>query len=201
MEDPGIDDEILDMKNSFGGKRLSHPLTMFDMRPLFSSMSHIYSFELVVAIDMIGQCSGRVLLNGVFYVLLWLASIIGSLLHDLTGRRKVFTFTTASLSIAMVALSICSSRYEATHSKGSSSASLFFIYAFGALFTDGVNTMFPIYPAEVPSNILRSKSTIVFNVTAPLFQLTNQLGTPKALEKLATRSTFSLHFLIFSNLQ
>lgn len=180
MEDPGIDDEILDMKNSFGGKRLSHPLIMF---------------------DMIGQCSGRVLLNGVFYVLLWLVSIIGSLLHDLTGRRKVFIFTTASLSIAMVALSICSSRYEATHSKGSSSASLFFIYAFGALFTDGVNTMFPIYPAEVPSNILRSKSTIVFNVTAPLFQLTNQLGTPKALEKLATRSTFSLHFLIFSNLQ
>ncbi|KZV10060.1 glycerol proton symporter of the plasma membrane [Saccharomyces cerevisiae] len=206
-EDPRIDDEILDMKNSFGGKRLSDPLTMLDMRPLFSSRSQIYRFGLVVAIAMIGQCSGnnvmafflptmlyesgiksasgRVLLNGVFYVVLWVASIIGSLLHDLTGRRKVFLFTTASLSIAMVGLAICSSRYEATHSKGSSSASLFFIYAFGALFTGGINTMFPIYPAEVSSNILRSKSTIVFNVMAPLFQLANQFGAPKALEKIS----------------
>ncbi|CAI4534232.1 CQS_1a_G0026960.mRNA.1.CDS.1 [Saccharomyces cerevisiae] len=206
-EDPRIDDEILDMKNSFSGKRLSDPLTMLDMRPLFSSRSQIYRFGLVVAIAMIGQCSGnnvmafflptmlyelgiksapgRVLLNGVFYVVLWVASIIGSLLHDLTGRRKVVLFTTASLSIAMMGLAICSSRYEATHGKGSSSASLFFIYAFGALFTGGINTMFPIYPAEVSSNILRSKSTIVFNVMAPLFQLANQFGSPKALEKIS----------------
>lgn len=201
-----LDTEIAEIRSSFGGKKLSDPLTMLDLRPVFSSRSELYRFGLVVAIALLGQCSGnnvmafylptmlydsgiesasgRVLLNGVFYVVLWLASIVGSFLHDATGRRKVFLFTTASLSLAMVGLAICSARYEATKSSASSAAALFFMYGFGAIFTGGINTMFPIYPAEVSSNILRSKLIIVFNIMAPLFQLANQFGAPKALEKI-----------------
>lgn len=204
---PLIDVEIAEMIESFQGVKLADPIRVLDLRPLVRTRSNRYRTGLVVAMAWFGQFSGNnvcsyylptmltnvgmtststnVLMNGIYSIVSWAASICGSFAHDKVGRRKMFMGSTLGSALALTGLAISTARFKATGSDGASTGTLVFIYLFGVVFSFAFTPMQPIYPSEVSSNLLRSKSQLVLNVTAGVAQFVNQFAAPKAMQNIS----------------
>ncbi|BAP71506.1 lactose permease [Kluyveromyces marxianus] len=204
-EHPLIDFEMSEIIESFHGINMSAPLEVLDLRPLFRKRSDRYRLGLVIAMAWFGQFSGNnvcsyylptmltsvgmksvsvnVLMNGVYSIVSWVASIIGSFCHDKVGRRKMFMISTLGAALALSGLAICTARYQAG-SKGASKGTLVFIYLFGVIFSFAFTPMQPIYPSEVSTNLMRSKAQLVNNVVAGVAQFVNQFAAPKAMKNI-----------------
>nr|WNX96109.1 Lac12-4p [Kluyveromyces marxianus] len=204
-EHPLIDFEMSEIIESFHGINMSAPLEVLDLRPLCRKRSDRYRLGLVIAMAWFGQFSGNnvysyylptmltsvgmksvsvnVLMNGVYSIVSWVASIIGSFCHDKVGRRKMFMISTLGTALALSGLAICTARYQAG-SKGASKGTLVFIYLFGVIFSFAFTPMQPIYPSEVSTNLMRSKAQLVNNVVAGVAQFVNQFAAPKAMKNI-----------------
>ena len=204
-EHPLIDFEMSEIIESFHGINMSAPLEVLDLRPLFRKRSDRYRLGLVIAMAWFGQFSGNnvcsyylpsmltsvgmksvsvnVLMNGVYSIVSWVASIIGSFCHDKVGRRKMFMISTLGAALALSGLAICTALYQAG-SKGASKGTLVFIYLFGVIFSFAFTPMQPIYPSEVSTNLMRSKAQLVNNVVAGVAQFVNQFAAPKAMKNI-----------------
>lgn len=204
--DPLVDLELAEMVDSFNDVKLSDPIKVLDMRPLVTKRSGRYRLGLVIAMAWFGQFSGNnvasyylptmltkvgmtssstnVLMNGIYSIVCWIASVLGSLAHDKVGRRKMFMFSLLGSSLMLSGLTICTARYDISPSEATSTGSLVFIYLFGAIFAFGFTPMQPIYPSEVSSNILRSRNMIILNVTAGIASFINQFSAPKAMANI-----------------
>lgn len=203
---PLVDLEIAEMIESFHDVKLADPLRVLDMRPLVTKRSDRYRLGLVIAMSWFGQFSGNnvasyylptmlnkigmtsastnVLMNGIYSLVCWFASIFGSFCHDKVGRRKMFMFSTAGASLMLMSLAICTARYEINPTHAASTGSVVFIYLFGVIFSFAFTPMQPIYPSEVSSNILRSRSMVVMYVTGGVASFVNQFSAPKAMENI-----------------
>lgn len=203
---PLVDLEIAEMIDSFNDVKLSDPIKVLDMRPLVTKRSDRYRLGLVIAMSWFGQFSGNnvasyylptmlnkvgmtsastnVLMNGIYSLVCWFASILGSFSHDKVGRRKMFMFSTIGASLMLSGLAICTARYNITPTQAASTGTLVFIYLFGVIFSFAFTPMQPIYPSEVSSNILRSRSMIVLYVTSGIASFVNQFSAPKAMENI-----------------
>lgn len=82
--------------------------------------------------------------------------------------------------------------YVNTGSLISSSASIAFIYVFGAIFAFGYTSMQPIYPLEVMSNDMRAKGTGTYKLTGGAAGFINTFVGPIALKNVSDL-TFSLN--------
>lgn len=214
---PLIDIEMAEMIESFKSNNLSDPLTVIDVRPLFRTKSDRYRLGLIVAMAWFGQFSGNnvcsyylptmltkvgmtsvstnVLMNGVYSIVSWVSSVLGSFAHDKVGRRKMFMFSTLGAALALTGLAICTARYEVNGSDGASKGTLVFIYLFGVIFSFAFTPMQPIYPSEVASNLIRSKAQFVLNVTSGVAQFVNQFAAPKAMQNI--RYWFYVFYVFF----
>ncbi|QPG74630.1 high-affinity glucose transporter [Brettanomyces nanus] len=203
---PLVDLEMAEMEESFKDVKISDPLTAMDIRPLFKNRSDRYRLGLVVAMAWFGQFSGNnvcsyylptmlikvgmtsvstnVLMNGVYSIVSWISSILGSFAHDKVGRRKMFMISTLGSALALTGLAVCTARYEATQSDGASKGTLVFIYLFGVIFSFAFTPMQPIYPGEVSSNLIRGKAQFVLSIVAGVAQFVNQFASPKAMENI-----------------
>lgn len=203
---PLVDLELAEMVDSFKDVTLSDPIKVLDMRQLFTKRSDRYRLFLVVCMAWFGQFSGNnvasyflptmltnvgmtsastnVLMNAIYSIVSWGASIAGSFSHDKVGRRKMFMFSTLGAAISLSCLSICTARYKIHATNAASVGSIFFIYLFGVIFSFAFTPMQPIYPSEVSSNILRSRSMIVVYVVGGVASFINQFSAPKAMEKI-----------------
>jgi len=74
--------------------------------------------------------------------------------------------------------------YVHTGSTASSSASIAFIYIFGAVFAFAFTSMQPIYPGEVMSNDMRAKGMGIFQITAGAASFVNTFAAPVALANI-----------------
>lgn len=204
--DPLVALELAEMVDSFKNVKLSDPIRILDMRQLVTKRSDRYRLGLVIAMAWFGQFSGNnvasyylptmltkvgmtsastnVLMNGIFAIVCWIASILGSLAHDKVGRRRMFMFSLLGSSLMLSGLAICTARYDIKPSHATSTGTLVFIYLFGAIFAFGFTPMQPIYPSEVSSNILRSRNMIILNVTAGIASFVNQFSAPKAMANI-----------------
>ncbi|BAP73706.1 lactose permease [Kluyveromyces marxianus] len=204
-EHPLIDFEMSEIIESFHGINMSAPLEVLDLRPLFKTRSDRYRLGLVIAMAWFGQFSGNnvcsyylptmltsvgmksvsvnVLMNGVYSIVSWASSIVGSFCHDKVGRRKMFMISTLGAALALSGLAICTARYQAG-SKGASKGTLVFIYLFGVVFSFAFTPMQPIYPSEVSTNLMRSKSQLVNNVVSGVAQFVNQFAAPRAMKNI-----------------
>jgi MFS family permease len=105
----------------------------------------------------------KLLLNIMYALVGYIFSSAGARLHDIFGRRKMLLGATAGLIIALSVAAGTAAGYVKTGSKTSSSASIGFIFVFGAIFAFAFTSMQPIYPAEVMSNDMRAKGMGKFN--------------------------------------
>lgn len=201
-----IDLEIAQMVESFHDAHLDNPLSVLDFRPLLRTKANRYRLFLVVAFSWYGQFSGNnvcsyylptmlnnvgmttettnVLMNAVYSIVSWVSSIIGSLVHDKVGRRKMFMISSLGSAIALSGLAICTARYQATKVQGAATGTLVFIYLFGVIFSFAFTPMQPIYGAEISLNLFRSRLIVISNITSGLAQFVNQFASPKAMKNI-----------------
>lgn len=203
---PLVELEMAEITDSFKHVNFSNPLKILDMRPLFKKRSDRYRLFLVVCMAWFGQFSGNnvvsyflptmlsnvgmtdhstnVLMNAVNGIVSWAASVLGSLIHDKVGRRKMFLGSILGSSLALTGLSICTARFQVTGAHSATVGTLFFIYLFGAIFSFAFTPMQPIYPTEVSSNVLRSRIMIVNYVVSGAASFINQFSAPVAMENI-----------------
>lgn len=123
----------------------------------------------------------KLVLNIVYAVVGWVASTAGSRLHDVVGRRKMLITTTAGMAICLALIAGCAAGFMDYGSKQASTASIVFIFVFGAVFSVGWTPMQPIYPAEISSNKARAKSMGVYKLTTGAAGFLNTFVGPIAL--------------------
>lgn len=203
---PSIDYEIAQMLGSFDGVSLDDPVKVLDLRPMIKDRSNIWRTFLITAFAWYGQFSGNnvcsyylptmlnnvgmttettnVLMNALYSIVSWIASLLGSLVHDRFGRRKMFMGAALGAALALTGLAICTARFQANGADAAAKGTLVFIFLFGVIFSFSFTPMQPIYPSEVASNVLRSRSMIVLNLVSGIAQFVNQFASPKAMANI-----------------
>ncbi|GES66430.1 lactose permease [Aspergillus terreus] len=178
----------------------------FDLRVLVESRSSRYRLMLNIAFSWFGQFSGnnivsyylpimlngigitdtnlKLILNIVYAVIGWVASIFSSRLHDVVGRRKMLMGTTAGMTVCLAIVAACAAGYTEYGNQTASTVTIVFIFKFGAIFACGFTPMQPIYPAEVVSNRMRAKAMGTFKLTAGAAGFLNTFVSPIALSNI-----------------
>jgi hypothetical protein len=91
---------------------------------------------------------------------------------------------TAGLIVALSITAGTAAGYVNTGSKTSSSASIGFIFVFGAIFAFAYTSMQPIYPAEVMSNDMRAKGAGTYKLVGGCASFINTFAAPIALSHI-----------------
>lgn len=130
----------------------------------------------------------KLILNIVYAVVGWVASIFGSRLHDVVGRRKMLITSTAGMTVCLAIVAGSAAGYTEYGNKASSTVTIVFIFLFGAIFACGFTPMQPIYPAEVVSNKMRAKAMGTFKLTAGAAGFLNTFVGPIALSNVSLRT-------------
>lgn len=201
-----VEFEIAEIISSFEGAQLANSLKILDLRPLLRKRSDRYRLMLVMVMAFYGQFSGNnvcsyylptmlnnigmtsqttnVLMNAVYSIVSWVSSLFGSYAHEIVGRRKMFMGSAIGASLCLTGLAIATARFDINATNSASNAALAFIYLFGITFSFAFTPMQPIYPAEVSSNVLRSRNLIILNLTAGVAQFINQFAAPEAMKNI-----------------
>lgn len=205
LNDPLIDYEIAEMIDSFSQVGLTKGFEAIDPRPMFKN-NNTYRSLLVICMAWMGQFSGNnvcsyylptmmeavgmtsvsvnILLNAMYSLVSWFASICGAFAHEGAGRRKVLMGSMLAASLCLSALAISTARFQATGNDNASRSSIAMVFLFGVSFSFGFTPMQPIYPAEVTSNSLRSRSMVFLNLTAGVAGFVNQYASPEAMANI-----------------
>ncbi|KAK6200294.1 putative lactose facilitator 1 [Scheffersomyces amazonensis] len=198
--------EIAEIQASFADESLESPVKLLDIRPVLTK-GNLYRTFLVIAIAWFGQFSGNncnsyylptmlskigwtsldkiVLMNAVYALVSWVAAVCGAYFHEKVGRRKMFMFSTMACALCLTGLAVATARYIKTGAAAASKTALGFIIMFGMGYGFGITPMQMIYPAEVSSNVLRSRSFIIWNIAAGAAQFVNQFATPTAMANIS----------------
>lgn len=126
----------------------------------------------------------KLLLNVGYAVEGYIFATAGARLHDVFGRRKMLLGATAGLIIALSITAGTAAGYVRTKSEVTSSASIGFIFVFGAIFAFGFTAMQPIYPAEVMSNDMRAKGMGTYKIVGGAAGFINTFAAPIALQNV-----------------
>ena len=173
----------LELKEVIASLRDEPPVThwksFFDLRQLVKTRGRRYRLALNVTFAWFSQFSGnnvisyylpslltnvgivsvnmKLLLNIIYALVGWIFSTAGAHFHDRIGRRKMFLISTMGMAICLAITAATAADFDKSKNEGSSSASIAFIYMFGAVFSFAYTSMQPIYPTEIISNDARAK--------------------------------------------
>ncbi|KAF1953244.1 lactose permease [Byssothecium circinans] len=198
--------EMAEMTESLRKEPVTHWRNFFDLSVLFKTRARRYRTMLNMTFAWFGQFSGnnvvsyylpylltnvgitdtdtKLLLNIMYAVEGWIFATAGARLHDVFGRRKMLLGATAGLIIALSITAGTAAGYVNTGSKTSSSASIGFIFVFGAIFAFAFTSMQPIYPAEVMSNDMRAKGMGTYKLVGGTAGFINTFAAPIALKNI-----------------
>ena len=127
----------------------------------------------------------KLILNIGYAVEGYIFATAGARLHDVFGRRKMLLCATAGLIVSLAIAAGTAAGYVNTGSKTSSSASIGFIFVFGAIFAFGFTAMQPIYPAEVMANDMRAKGMGTYKIVGGAAGFVNTFAAPIALSHVS----------------
>lgn len=151
-----------------------------------SSADNYTDLPYLVANVGITSVNTQLLLNVVFAITGWIPAAIGARLHDVVGRRKMMMGAALGMSACLFIAAGTAAGYVHTGSKTASSASIAFIYIFGATFALGYTSMQPIYPGEVLSNDMRAKGMAVSAAVGGCGGFVNTFAAPVALKNVGS---------------
>lgn len=151
------------------------------------TLGSVVSYYLPYLLANVGITSAdtKLLLNIMYALVGYIFSSAGARMHDVIGRRKMLLGATAGLIIALSITAGTAAGYVNTGSKTSSSASIGFIFVFGAIFAFAFTSMQPIYPAEVMSNDMRAKGMGTYKITGGCAGFINTFAAPIALTNVS----------------
>ncbi|KAF2192877.1 sugar transporter [Zopfia rhizophila CBS 207.26] len=198
--------EMAEMVDSLSREPVTNWRNFFDLSVLFKTRARRYRTMLNMTFAWFGQFSGnnvvsyylpyllanvgikdadtKLLLNIIYALVGYIFSSAGARMHDVFGRRKMLLGATAGLIIALSITAGTAAGYVNTGSKTSSSASIAFIFVFGAIFAFAFTSMQPIYPAEVMSNDMRAKGMGTYKIVGGCAGFINTFAAPSALTNI-----------------
>lgn len=198
--------EMSEMVDSLQKDPVTNWRNIFDLSVLYKSRSRRYRTMLNMTFAWFGQFSGnnvvsyylpyllanvgitsadtKLLLNIIYAIVGYIFSTAGARLHDIFGRRKMLLGATTGLIICLSIAAGTTAGYVNTGSHASSSASIAFIFIFGAVFAFAFTSMQPIYPAEVMSNDMRAKGMGTYKIMGGCAGFINTFAAPIALTKI-----------------
>ncbi|KAK5953182.1 hypothetical protein OHC33_005750 [Knufia fluminis] len=178
----------------------------FDLRVLYKTRARRYRLMLNLVFAWFGQFSGnniisyylpyllqnvgitdtntKLLLNIIYAVVGWIFAAFGARSHDIVGRRKMLIGSTIGMVICLSITAGTAAGYVNTGSTTCSSASIAFIYVFGAVFAFAYTSMQPIYPGEVMSNDMRAKGMGTYKLMGGAAGFLNTFVGPIALANI-----------------
>ncbi|KAK8015399.1 hypothetical protein PG990_008695 [Apiospora arundinis] len=202
---PLVDLEMSEMIESLRVEPITEWRNFFDLSVLVRTRARRYRTMLNVVFAWFGQFSGnnvvsyympylldnvgikdadtKLLLNIMYALEGYIFATAGARMHDVIGRRKMLLGATAGLILSLSIAVGTAAGYENTGSKVSSSASIAFIFVFGAVFAFAFTSMQPIYPAEVMSNDMRAKGMGTYKISGGAAGFINTFVAPIALKR------------------
>ncbi|KAF2260656.1 sugar transporter [Lojkania enalia] len=198
--------EMAEMIDSLKREPVTNWRNFFDLSVLFKTRARRYRTMLNMTFAWFGQFSGnnvvsyylpyllanvgitsddtKLLLNIIYALVGYIFSSAGARLHDVVGRRKMLLGATAGLIICLSITAGTAAGYVNTGNHASSSASIAFIFIFGAVFAFAYTSMQPIYPAEVMSNDMRAKGMGTYKIMGGCAGFINTFAAPIALTNI-----------------
>ncbi|PGH21451.1 hypothetical protein AJ80_03242 [Polytolypa hystricis UAMH7299] len=119
-------------------------------------------------------------------------ALLGATLVDRVGRRPLLLFTNVSCSIVWLVICITSSRFAAGGgtdtdpgtNPAAGTATLAFIFIFGAVYSIGFTPLQALYPVEVLSFEMRAKGMAFQTLALNAAMLLNQFAWPVAMDDI-----------------
>ncbi|KIX03024.1 uncharacterized protein Z518_06574 [Rhinocladiella mackenziei CBS 650.93] len=206
FDHPLVNLEMKEMIASLQFEGMTTWKNFFDLRVLVKTRGRRYRLMLNVTFSWFGQFSGnniisyylptllqnvgitstnmKLLLNIIYALVGWIFSSAGTRFHDIIGRRKMFLISTSCMIVALAVTAGTAAEFVHTGSTTASSASIAFIYIFGAVFSFAYTSMQPIYPSEIMSNDARAKGVMTYKLTAGASGFLNTFVGPIALSNI-----------------
>ncbi|KAL1959470.1 hypothetical protein VTO42DRAFT_1915 [Malbranchea cinnamomea] len=193
-------------------------LDMFDYRPLFRTKVRCYRVFCSCCIAIFGQWAGNAVLSYFMSAVLDSAGVssdvaknnvilinncqqfawalLGASLVDRFGRRPLLLFANIGCCIVWLCICITSSEFAkhggTADSPGTSpaagTATLAFIFVFGAVFSVGFTPLQALYPVEVLSFEMRAKGMAFQNLAMNAAMLLNQFAWPISLDEIGWKT-------------
>jgi MFS family permease len=163
------------------------------------SGSGLISYYLTLVLDGIGitAAGNQTLINGILQVWGFAISIIGSILVDRVGRRRLILISIGGMGVCFVCWTICSALYTqstvakdlatglALHPNYSAGhAVLAFIILYNAFYAIGMSPVQNTYDIEICSTQIRAKALTMGSLSINIALIFNQYVNPIALGKL-----------------
>lgn len=149
--------------------------------------SNIASYYLPVMAKAVGITNTKtlILLTGMYFVVSWIAAIVGANLHDRFGRRKIMITAMGCLTIIFAVMAATTAEFQKTGSNAASYAMLTFIFLFGITFSFAFTPMQQVYPAEVVDNQMRGRGMAFFGLNSGLAAFTSTMCAQIALDAIS----------------
>lgn len=129
-------------------------------------------------------------INGGLQVYNWCLSIVGALLAERAGRRKLFLISTSAMLLFMVLVLTCSAVYANTGSEASGGAVIAFLFLFLGGYVLGLTPIPILYINEIWPTTLRAKGTSIFWLSQTAALCFNQYVNPVALNSIGWKYYF-----------
>ena len=190
----------------------------WDYREIFNTHSARRRFICVAGMACFGQLSGnnitsyylpvmaenagvddektQLLLNGIYPVLCFVASVSGAGLLDKVGRRPLLIYSLVFCSISFAIMTGTSKLVDDNpDNKLAANTTIAFIYLFGIVFSFGWTPLQAMYIAETLTTATRAKGTAIGNFLSSVSGVIIQYSSGPAFEKI--RYYFYLVFMVW----
>lgn len=125
-------------------------------------------------------------------------ALLGASLVDRVGRRPLLLFSNIGCCVVWLAITISTALYtqgippgsedQISNNKSAGTASLVFIFIFGAVYSVGFTPLQALYPVEVLSFEMRAKGMGFSGTAVAAANLVNQFAWPVALLKIGWKT-------------
>jgi MFS family permease len=133
----------------------------------------------------------RTAINGGLNVTNLLASIVGALLAERLGRRKLWMSSFIGMILIFVPFIALSATYATKKSKGAGYGVIACLFLFDIMYNVACNPLLYSYPTEIMPFFMRTKGLAVKNFVGQIALIINMYVNPIALAKIG------YHYYIF----
>ena len=152
-----------------------------------ASGNSITSYYLPVMMETAGidDEKTQLMLNGIYPVICWIASVIGANFTDRVGRRPMMLYSLLFCSVCFAIITACTKvglDHKLTHA---TNATIAFIYIFGIVFSFGWTPLQAMYPVECLPTATRAKGAALGGLASALASTVVQYASGPAFEKIS----------------
>lgn len=152
-----------------------------------ASGNSLSSYYLPVMMKTAGITSERtqLMLNGIYPVICWIASVAGANMADRVGRRPLLIYSLLFCSICFAIMTATTKTGVDNDISAATNASIAFVYIFGVVFSFGWTPLQSMYIVECLPSETRAKGTAVGNLASAVASTVVQYVSGPAFESIS----------------